>query len=108
VSGGKTVEIITANELVSGAVVYLDESGRWVSGIGKARLFSKDEADVRDRLVAAAKANGRLVGVEIEKVSVSGGIPVGERLRTRIRSDGATAPYGPQRQNLGEDDHVSL
>lgn len=102
------MEIITANELVSGAVVYLDGNGQWVSGIDRARLFGPDERDVRDRILAAAKANGRLVSVDVEKVSVDDGRPVGERLRSRIRADGATAPYGPLRQKLGEGDNVSL
>lgn len=101
------MEIVTANELLSGAVVYLGPDRAWHADLKKARLFGADEAAERDDLIAAAKANGRFVGIEIEKVVVDGGRVVPNRLRERIRAEGPTAPYGPERQELG-DDHVSL
>ena len=100
------MEILTANELVSGAVVYVDEQGHWQQDLNKARLF--DDAEVRDAVIAAAKATGRIVGIEIEKVDVVDGRVIPNRLRERIRAEGPTAPYGPERQELGEDGHVSL
>ena len=101
------MDVITANELLSGAVVYLGADGVWHADIAKARLFAADEAEARDAAVALAKMNMRLVGVETEKVAVSEGQIVPNRLRERIRAAGPTAPYGPERQDLG-DDHVSL
>lgn len=104
------MEILTANELVSGAVVYLDADGNWQQDIDKARLFGDGEAEAesRDAVIAAANATGRLVGIEVEKVEIVDGKVVAQRLRERIRATGPTAPYGPERQELGEDGHVSL
>lgn len=102
------MEIITANELLSGATVYVDGDGHWVMDIDKARLFEDTEAEARDAVVAAANATGRLISVEVEKVTLVDGKVVAHRLRERIRAEGPTAPYGPERQELGEDGHVSL
>ena len=101
------MEIVTANELLSGAVVYLGADDAWHAALAAARLFTPEEAEARDALIATAKANGRLVGIEIEKVAVTDGQIVPQRLRERIRANGPTAPYGPERQDLGEP-HVSL
>ena len=101
------MEIITANELLSGAVVYLGNDGAWHAELDTARLFGRDETEARDATIAAAKASGRLVGIEIEKVAVEAGRVVPNRLRERIRANGPTAPYGPERQDLGEP-HVSV
>jgi hypothetical protein len=101
------MDVVTANELLSGAVVYLGRDGAWQVDLARARLFAPDESEERDAAVVAAKANGRLVGVETEKVSVVDGQVVPKRLRERIRANGPTAPYGPERQDLG-DSHVSL
>ncbi len=102
----RPMEILTANEVVSGAAVYVDGAGRWQMDLQKARLFSDDAA--RDAVIAAAKATGRLVSIEIEKIEIVDGKIVPNRLRERIRAEGPTAPYGPKRQELGEDGHVSL
>lgn len=102
------MDIITANELLSGAVVYLDAEGNWDTDVHKARRFGDDEKAERDELVAKAKANNRLVGVELEKYEIVDGELTSKRLRDRIRAKGPTAPYDNRRQELGEDGHVSL
>jgi len=102
------MEIITANELLSGASVYLDGDGRWQINFGSARLFGADDSAVRDQIVAQARADGRLVGVEVEKVTLKNNGIVALRLRERIRAEGPTAPYGSARQDLGGDGDVSL
>ena len=102
------MEILTANELVSGAVVYLDGDGNWQPDIDKARRFGADAAASRDAVIAAANATGRLISVESEKIDLIDGKILPVRLRERIRATGPTAPYGPERQQLGEDGHVSL
>lgn len=101
------MEIVTANELLSGAVVYYGVDGTWQTEIGRARYFTEGETDARDAVVAVAGASGRLVGVEIETIRLVAGRPVPTRLRARIRAGGPTAPYGPERQDPG-DDNVSL
>lgn len=102
------MEILTANELVSGAVVYLDDAGIWQMDINKARCFGDDDVDAKAAAVEAGAATGRLVSLEAEKVTSVDGKIIAVRLRERIRAEGPTAPYGPERQELGEDGHVSV
>ena len=106
------MEILAANELTSGAAVYLDNHGEWQGSLQSARLFGKDETAVRDAAIAATKATGRIVGVEIEEVEDLGGQVVPKRMRERIRAQGPTtmASNGVafDRQHLDEDGHVSI
>jgi hypothetical protein len=107
------MEILTGNELISGATVYLDGAGQWIEDLQAARLFSKEESAERDAALAATKATGRIISLEIEEVSQEGGIIVPKRLRERIRAAGPTAPLtlngqAYDRQHLGDDGHVSI
>lgn len=101
------MEILTGNELTSGAAVYLGRDGRWIQDLQAARLFGPDDVEQRDNAIAATKNTLRIVGVEIEAVVIAGGTIVPERLRERIRSGGPTAP-AQDRQHLDEDSHVSI
>lgn len=107
------MEILTGNELISGASVYLDARGIWVEDLQAARLFSKDETAERDGALAATKGTGRIISLEIEEVEQVEGRIVPKRLRERIRAAGPTAPLSLNgqafdRQHLGEDGHVSI
>ena len=107
------MEILTGNELISGATVYLDRSGTWVEDLQAARLFAKEEAAERDAALAATKASGRVISLEIEEVTLEQGVITPKRLRERIRAAGPTAPLTLNgeiydRQHLGEDGHVSI
>lgn len=101
------MEILTGNELMSGAVVYLDAQGRWVEELDRARIFGADEAEARDAAIAATKRTGRIVSLETETVKLVEGRVVPDRLRERIRATGSTAPAF-DRQHLDEDGHVSI
>ena len=107
------MEILTGNELTSGATVYLDGAGNWIEDLQCARLFSKDEKAELDGALAATKAGGRVISLEIEEVEQVDGVIVPKRLRERIRAAGPTAPLflngqAYDRQHLGEDGHVSI
>ena len=107
------MEILTGNELTSGGTVYLDASGTWVESLVAARVFSKDETAERDAALAATKAGGRVISLEIEEVTLEQGVITPKRLRERIRAAGPTAPLTLNgaiydRQHLGEDGHVSI
>ena len=107
------MEILTGNELTSGGTVYLDRTGNWVEDLQSARIFGTDEAAERDAALAATKATGRIVGAEIEQVTLDDGLITPKRLRERIRAMGPTAPLTLNgeiydRQHLGEDGHVSI
>jgi hypothetical protein len=101
------MEILTGNELMSGAVVYLDARGRWVEELDQARVFGADEAEAKDAAIAATKRTGRIVSLETETVKLVEGKVVPDRLRERIRATGSTAPAF-DRQHLDEDGHVSI
>ena len=101
------MEILTGNELLSGATVYLDPHNRWVENIDEARVFLPEEAEARDAALAATKRTGRVVSLEIETVKLIDGRVVADRLRERIRATGSTAPAF-DRQHLDEDGHVSI
>lgn len=107
------MEILTGNELVSGGTVYLDAQGNWVEELQAARLFGKEETEARDTAMAATKATGRILSLEIEEVEVSEAGIVPKRLRERLRAKGPSAPLTLNgvpydRQHLGEDGHVSI
>jgi hypothetical protein len=107
------MDILTGNELTSGATVYLDGAGNWIEDLQAARLFAKDEKAELDGALAATKAGGRVISLEIEEVEQVDGVIVPKRLRERIRAAGPTAPLSLNgqaydRQHLGEDGHVSI
>jgi hypothetical protein len=101
------MEILTGNELLSGATVYLDRGGNWVEELQAARVFAKDESEARDAAIAASKKTLRIVSIEIETVKLVDGVIVPDRIRERIRAEGPTAPRF-DRQHLDEDGHVSI
>lgn len=101
------MEILTGNELLSGATVYLDTQGSWVEEIDNARVFVPEEAEAKEAAIAATKRTQRIVGIESETVTLADGKVIPDRLRERIRATGSTAPVF-DRQHLDEDSHVSI
>jgi hypothetical protein len=101
------VEILTGNELLSGATVYLSKTGAWVEDLQQARVFLTEEAEARDAAIAATKKTMRINSLEIETVQLRDGTVYPDRIRERIRAEGPTAPRF-DRQHLGQDDHVSI
>ncbi len=106
------MEIVTANELISGATVYFLTEGCWGADIDRARVFQSEENAERDRVIKRANASGFLISVERETVRVAKGRVLANRLRERIRAEGPTAPrHRPQKpdiHNAVEFSHVSL
>ncbi|OUS07405.1 hypothetical protein A9Q96_05680 [Rhodobacterales bacterium 52_120_T64] len=56
-----TQNVITANDLLSGEVVYLMASGKWSPEHGSAILFDHDEA-ANDRLAQVEGSDSSIVG----------------------------------------------
>jgi hypothetical protein len=101
------MEILTGNEVMSGATVYLDRDGQWQEELQKARVFLKEEAEARDAAIAATKKTMRINSLEIETVTLRDGVIYPDRIRERIRAEGPTAPRF-DRQHLDKDGHVSI
>ena len=101
------MDILTGNEVMSGATVYLDRAGNWVEDLQAARVFLKEEAEARDAAMAATKKTMRINSLEIETVTLKDGVILPDRIRERIRADGPTAPRF-DRQHLDKDGHVSI
>ena len=101
------MEILTGNELMSGATVYLDRDGNWVENLQQARVFLKEEAEARDAAVAATKKTMRINSLEIETVTLRDGVIYPDRIRERIHAEGPTAPR-MDRQHLDKDGYVSI
>jgi len=101
------MEILTGNELISGATVYLDRAGNWVEDLQQARVFVAEETEARDAAIAATKKTLRINSIEIETVTLMDGAILPDRIRERIRAEGPTAPRF-DRQHLDEDGHVSI
>ena len=101
------MDILTGNEVMSGATVYLDRGGKWGEDLQAARVFLKEEAEARDAAVAATKKTMRINSLEIETVTLKDGVILPDRIRERIRADGPTAPRF-DRQHLDKDGHVSI
>ena len=101
------MDILTGNELMSGATVYLTRSGEWVEELQRARVFLKEESAERDAAIAATKKTLRINSLEIETVTLRDGVIIPDRIRERIRAEGPTAPRF-DRQHLDKDGHVSI
>ena len=101
------MDILTGNEVMSGATVYLAKTGEWVEELQQARVFLKEEAEARDAAIAASKKTMRINSLEVETVTLKDGTIIPDRIRERIRADGPTAPRF-DRQHLDKDGHVSI
>jgi hypothetical protein len=85
-----TQQMVTANRLTDGAVVFLAEGGQWVESVGQGRL-ADDEAAAAALLQAgeAAVARAEVVGPYLIEIAIQDdGRPVPTRYRERIRADG--------------------
>ena len=101
------MEILTGNELMSGATVYLDRDGKWVEELQQARVFLKEELEAKEAAIAATKKTLRINSLEVETVSLRDGLIHPDRIRERIRAEGPTAPRFDG-HDLDEDGHGSI
>ncbi len=89
-------KVITANDLRSGLVVFLDGDGGWTVDIAEARVV-EDGDDLAGAVACAKAATEAQVVLEAYPIDVvvTDGIPVPVRLRERIRAErGPTVVYG--------------
>lgn len=83
-----TTQIVTANRLDDGAVVYLDASGRWTETVGCARVVA--DADDSAALLRGAEEAVGLVTPYLIPVVVDGGAIRPAHIKEVIRATGPT------------------
>jgi hypothetical protein len=79
--------VVTANELRSGAVVYLTRAGEWVANLADASAAaSPDELKQLEALALAAVERNEITSVYAFDVALVGGKPTATSVRERIRA----------------------
>ena len=91
-------QIITANDLLSGEVVYLSASGDWSPKHGDAVLFNNDQADTRLNEVQASDQS--VVGPYLAGATQGGDAPAPIHFREVFRTK------GPSNRFLGKQIHA--
>lgn len=83
--------IVSANDLLSGAVIYLAKDGTWVSSMAKAE-FITDEARAAARLALAEGQPEIAVGPYLAPADDTDAGPVPNHFRESFRAQGPSAP----------------
>lgn len=84
--------VITANDLRTGAVVYLDDAGNWVSALEDAVPIANDDDRKRLEAIALEAVEGNAVtAVYVFDVKITTGTIEPISVRERIRASNAIA-----------------
>ncbi|MBU1211722.1 MAG: DUF2849 domain-containing protein [Alphaproteobacteria bacterium] len=79
--------VITANRLEDGIVVYLGQSGNWTSDLTAARVAnSGHDLEALEKIAGTAVAASHVVAVYAMDVDLSGGKPAPKSVREKIRA----------------------
>ncbi len=107
-------QVITANRLSDGVVVFLDGAGQWSERLDHARVFAdKTEATVGLEAGRVAETGNLILDLSAIDVTVQAGSIVPTKLREAIRARGPTifpafTKPGSAPPAVQEDDHVSV
>jgi hypothetical protein len=83
--------VVTANRLLDGIVVYLAPDGGWVEELACAKLaVTEEETKALESEAAKAVAERRVVAVYPMEVALADGVPVATSVRERIRASHRT------------------
>jgi hypothetical protein len=92
-------KVVTANDLVSGEVVYLTDAGSWSPRHGEAELLS-DQAEAQLRLMQAEAQWDRIVGAYLADARPGPRGPEPVHFREVFRTRGpSNYAHGKQTQN---------
>ncbi len=80
------LQVLTANRLTNGAVVYLTAAGRWSEWIAEAR--TADKADAKALVGEGERTANEVVAPYLIDVDTGTGMPQPLRFRERIRAFG--------------------
>lgn len=81
-----TQNVVTANALIDGDVVYIGAGDRWVRTLSDAQVF--DGADADAALRRAEARTGEVVGTYLAPVSMETGVPTPTHFREAFRQRG--------------------
>ena len=87
-------KMISANDLATGAVLYLGPLGTWVARVEQAAAYA-DDAAAEQGLVVARRDVGRNIVVDPFVTERGGDGAPGMTLRDVIRANGPTIDYRP-------------
>ena len=83
--------VVTANRLIDGIVVYLAPDGSWVEELAGARVAdTEEETKALESEAAKAVAERRVVSAYPMEVGFEDGIPIALSVRERIRASHRT------------------
>lgn len=86
---GETL-LVTANRLLDGRIVWLDESQKWCDHISQAGQFSYEKAETALKVAQESSAQQEVVGV-YEVLAQAGTPPQPVTMREKIRAYGPTS-----------------
>ena len=107
-------QVITANRLSDGLVVFLDDVGQWSERLDQAHVFAdKAAAVVGLEAGRSAEARNLILDLAAIDVTIQAGSIVPTKLREAIRARGPTifpafTKPGSAPPAVQEDDHVSV
>ncbi|GAB3127195.1 DUF2849 domain-containing protein [Novispirillum itersonii] len=84
-------QIVSANRLTDGLVVFRTAAGTWSERVEDARVYTAEDAEIE--VAAASREATVVVGAYAVDLEEQGSAP--SRLRERIRATGPTIAYGP-------------
>ena len=100
-------QVITANALLAGDVVYLSPSNHWVQQLADAEVFA--DAELADLALEIAQTrDSEVVGVYLMKVSMETGSPAPTHFREAFRQRGPSNRFHGKQANIQELSHVSV
>jgi Protein of unknown function (DUF2849) len=82
------LQMLTANRLTDGTVVFRAADGRWVEQVAEGHVVEEAAAPALLKEGEAAVARAEVVGPYLIDVALADGRPVPLRYRERIRADG--------------------
>ena len=82
-----TPKVVTANALLEGDVVYLDDNGNWTRDLARAAVIT-DEADAQVRLLDASSRPAEAVGAYLADVKPGPNGPEPVHFREEFRRTG--------------------
>ena len=89
-------QMLTANRLTDGTVVFRAADGRWVEQVAEGEVVEEAGAPALLKEGEAAVDRAEVVGPYLIDVAITDGRPVPLRYRERIRADGPSVGKQPK------------